>query len=340
MARQWTSSLGNTPRAHRFQLPMATRNTDVSTLHDCPGRWVLTHLRETEQAEASFFILGSLLHEAIERAILMDMDEDWSLSAMHKAIDRELERIQCQPCSGEGWFQGPVDNTDIDECPRCNGTGYAMPTIETSKRGFDTMHEDAERMLKQWFWSVHPDSPKRLETYNEYEWPPRVEVPFTSPPDETCTKYPVWGSIDAVFEHKSTAYVALVDWKSGTSKQRTDDQLHFYQFGIALDYAVGDAWFHHLDKVQKRSIIQEVGPWPGTAVVRQRILATEAIKDSIIEGEYPQFNPSFLCNYCPVQHLCPADGDARNREENGATLRRMLKHARPMVEIDREKEIA
>jgi hypothetical protein len=103
-----------------------------------------------------------------------------------------------------------------------------------------------------------------------------------------------------------------------------------------VDPETTGAWFHHLDKQRKGSIIQGAEPYPGDDAIRQRILSTEAIKDEVVAGKYPKFNPDWYCNWCPVQRVCPADGDYRNREENAANLRRMLKLARPMVEIERE----
>jgi hypothetical protein len=281
---------------------MATRSTDVAMMGQCPGRWVLTNFMEQQQAEASFFILGTQLHESIEVAINLDLDEDQTLRHARAGIERELERI-----------------------------ADAERVIESSKRGFDSMHEDAERMLRNWFKFVHPDSSKRLPIYDEYAWPPRTEVAFILPPQGHS--YPVWGSIDAMFFKGPN--IALADWKSGTSRQRSSDQLHFYEYGLNTLEA-GAAWFHHLDKVQARSIIQHADPYPGDDAVRQRILATEAIKDAICNGEYPQFNPDWYCNYCPVQHHCPVEGDVRNREQNMVNLRRMLQLARPMTEIERE----
>ena len=78
-------------------------------------------------------------------------------------------------------------------------------------------------------------------------------------------------------------------------------------------------------------------------MIRQRILATEAIKDAIVNGEYPKFNPDWYCGYCPVQDVCPADGDFRNREQNAQNLRRMLRLVKPMVQLpekDDEREVA
>jgi hypothetical protein len=272
---------------------------------------------EKEQAEASFFILGTQLHETIEVSIVMDLDLDQALTHVRAGIDRELERVAASDA----------------------------PRIETSKRGFDTMHDDAERMIGQWFWSVHPDSDKRLEIYDEYAWPPSTEHAWMRN-DKHCA-YPVWGSVDAVFHGKESlqqrpgrgAAILIVDWKSGASRQRSSDQLHFYMFGTG--WVDARAAFHHLDKIQKRSIIQMADPYPGDDAVRQRILATEAMKDGILEDGHVPFNPSFLCNYCPVQHVCPADGDPRNRDKNEENLRRVLRLAKPMVEIDQEeREVA
>jgi hypothetical protein len=269
---------------------------------------------EQQQAEASFFILGSALHTAIENAIVFDMDEDWALGGLNATLNREIERV--------------VDAINKND----------VRVIESSKRGFDTMIEDAERMLRNWFKFVHPDSDKRLPIYDGYDWPPRTEVAFMSPAVRAGTAFPVWGSIDAIFYGKEG--VAHVDWKSGASRQRNSDQLHFYAFGMQEGNAEGFAtWFHHLDKVQARSIIQHADPYPGDDAVRARILATEAIKGAICAGEYPQFNADWYCNYCPVQHYCPVEGDVRNRDANAQNLRSMLRLARPMTELP-EREVA
>ena len=314
---------------------MATRSTDVALLQQCPGRWTLTNFYEDSQAEASFFILGSLLHATIEVAINMDLDQDWALQHYGAALDAELERIQCSFCSGIGGFQGPVDNMDIDFCPSCGGTGYAKRIIESSKRGFDTLREDGERMLRNWFRSVHPDSAKRHPIYDDYEWPPKTEVPFLRRATRAGTKYPVWGKIDALFIRRGGVGASaggMVDWKSGTSRQRSDDQLDHYRFGSRW-YV--DAWFHHLDKVRNSAVIQMADPYPGDEVIRQRILETEAAKERIVAGHMPDFNPGFLCNYCPVQQFCPVDGDVRDRPENRRKLESMLCLAKPLESIER-----
>lgn len=303
--------MGSTPRQHRYQIPLATRSTDISTIAQCPGSWALKLFYEKEQAEASYFHLGSQLHETIEVAINMALDLDWALRHLNAGIDRRLEVLTA-----------------------------ASHVLESSQRGVDSMRDDAERMLRQWFKTVHPDSDKRLPIYDEYEWPPSTEVPISRSPEYSKTVYSQWGSVDAVFLHRTEEGVALIDWKSGTSRQKSSDQLHYYMYvgshlgGGILSNRTG--WFHHLDKVQPRSIIQMADPYPGDDVVRQRILATEAVKDSLVKGKYPKFIPSALCNWCSVQQFCPADGDYRNREENARNLRSMLKLARGMETIERE----
>ena len=116
----------------------------------------------------------------------------------------------------------------------------------------------------------------------------------------------------------------------------TQCQIDLYLYGAGLH---GYAWFHHLDKQQARSIIQMADPYPGDDAVRQRILATEAVKDQVVAGSYPKFNPDWYCGYCPVQDVSPADGDVRNREANAEKLRRMLRLAKGMSELP-EREVA
>lgn len=299
--------MGSTPRKHRYQLPLATRSTDVAMMHDCPGRWVLTHFKEADQAEASFFALGSALHEGIEAAVLHDLD-------LEAATDLMLNGLHI-------WISGLPGKR----------------VLESANRGVETILDDARTMLANWFTFTHPDSAKRLDIYDEYEWPPRVEVSFLA---DIGTKYPVWGQVDAIFDKKDSTSIAMVDWKSSRGRQRSSDQLHFYQAGYG--YMEGDlAWFHNVARVQGRSVIQMADPYPGDAHVRQRILATEAIKDSIIEGGYPHFNQSALCNWCTVQDFCPVDGAVQNREQNMVDLRQMLRLARPMIDIDQEeREVA
>lgn len=286
--------MGSTPRAHRFQVPLATRSTDIDSLAQCPGSWLLRLIHEKDQMPASYFILGSQLHESIEVAINLDLDEDWAVRHLTAGLEREIERV------GDG------------------------PVLESSKRGMDTIIEDGQRMLSNWFRFTHPDSPKRHPAYDSLVWPPATEVPF-----QRNDGPPVWGQVDAIFDVKNSERKALVDWKSSSSKQKSSEQLWFYAYGLGLPDA--DAWFHNVDRVQLRAVIQKADPYPGDAHVIERATWAQDTKQRILDSGRVQFEPSFLCNYCPVRSWCPKEGD--NTEANLAALTRAMRLLRPMDEI-------
>lgn len=281
---------------------MSTRNTDIGDIQKCPGAWFLKNIHEEDKQEATYFELGSALHEGIETTIAEDLDQD-------QAVALVVGRI-------EDWIAG------LDHQP-----------LESSTRGVDTILDDGERMMINWFKWVHPDSDKRHPIYDEYHWPPRVEVPFYR--TDTRLAYPVWGSIDAVFTAKSGTDGAfgIADWKSGTSRQRDSNQLHFYMYGSDLD--IGRGWYHHLDRQQKRSVIQEAEPYPGDAVIIRRIQATEQVKDRLLDEQVVQFNPDWWCQWCNVRDHCPKETTAQHPSDAMISLRRSLKLARPMETIER-----
>lgn len=295
--------MGDTIRRHRYQMPMATRNSDIQTLEQCPGKWVLSLIHEKDQTPASYFLLGLQLHESIEVAINLDLDEDWAIRHLTEGLARELERV------GDG------------------------PVLESSKRGLDTIIEDGQRMLSNWFRFVHPDSPKRAPIYNDYAWPPKTEVEWRN----EGVEYPTWGSTDAVFTTHDGKGHAIVDWKSSSTKQRSDDQLHFYRYGLGLPGA--RAWFHNVDRVQLRSVVQEAEPYPGDNAVLLRIKRAEETKERILERRRVEFNPDWWCNFCPVRQHCPKESDYPDRAL--ANLERAVRYLVPITEIEhREKKEA
>ena len=291
--------MGSTARQHRFQVPMATRSTDASVIEQCAGRFVLTLLHEDDQKPASFFALGSSLHDTIEKVCL----ENLSPIEAHEFCHSQLT----------DWIN-TVDHRKV---------------LETSKRGVDTIYEDADRMLTNWFRFCHPDGDKRHDAYKDLAWPPRVETVFTRDGDH---KYPVWGSIDAIFDGLfNPDRKTIVDWKSGTQRTKTDFQLWFYTYGIEFDPLMTEQWFHNLDRVRKNSIVQvPAEPYPGEEAIVKIINETEEIKEAIVAGDMPDFNPDWYCNFCPVQDFCPADGDPRNRDANLDKLESVLHLLRPM----------
>jgi len=296
--------MGSTPRPHRFAIPMATRSTDVATLEQCPGKWMLTQFMETQQAEATYFELGSALHETIEATILDDLDLDTALYTMDIRLD--------------AWIEGLEDS--------------GKRVIETTDKTVDTVKDMADRMMRQWFIDVHPDSDKRLPIYDDYQWPPQVEHEFRR---DVGLKYPIWGSVDAIFQHQNLdAGLAIVDWKSGKGRAK-DFQLHFYEFGLALDVpAVG--WFHQLDRKRKSAKIQMMeDDWPGTNEMLGDIAVAESTKQDLLDG-WVEWNQDWWCNYCTVQEFCPVEG--QDTEANDKAYIRMLSYAKPMTQPYEKKE--
>lgn len=288
--------MGSTPREHQYQIPLPTRSTDVTTLKECPGKYLLQLLHEDEQVPAVYFGLGSACHETIERTILEDLD----LSAALVDVERRIRR----------WME-----TEIP--------GGSLTVLESSTRSLETMHDDASRMIHNWFHFVHPDSDKRLDIYKDYHWPPKVEVPFQNPGDYT------WGSVDALFSlrnnHSPMSHEYLiVDWKSGARVPKSNFQLDFYRKGLQLPEA--RAGYHMLDRVRPNNVFIEAGPYVDIPV-KAGITRAVAEKASMLSQIMPDFNPGWQCGYCTVRPFCPAKGD--NPKKNRRQLRKDLKKMVP-----------
>lgn len=297
--------MGSTPRQHRLQVPLPTRSTDVTVLEQCPGRWALTLFNEDRQAEATFFALGTALHETIEEAILLDLDQGEALDTVEHKLDLWVESLTARE------------------------PGSVLRVIQSSKRNLDTVYADAPRMVENWFNFVHPNGQRRHPIYDGYEWPPKVEKKFVN---KGAGLHGIWGSIDAVFTPKPpTLRAMIVDWKSGTQKQKSSFQLDFYRYGDRRQGA--KAVFHHLDRVRHSAMIQEADEYPGHVAMEDRIRAADELKLDLLDGIMPAFNPDWYCSYCPVQEFCPADGPIENREENGQQLSQLIQWARPLTEI-------
>lgn len=287
-------TMGNTPRTHTLQIPLPIRSTEASA--ECFGRQVLTWVREEDAAPAVFFDLGTLVHEVIEYSI----ERDWTLDDALAFVDQQHEIMH--------------DHLQSNDA------------ISGSVRTLSTLRDDATRMATNWFAHVHPDSDKRHPVYDEYVWPPQTEVRFNGHIDGI----PVWGTIDAIFDHKHTNPPRIVDWKSNRKRPSDSFQLDFYRLGAQIPEA--DAHFHMLDRIRKSSIVVEAEPVAyrrTTSRVRQAL----ANKESVLRGELPEFIPGWYCNYCPVQHICPADGHPDNRLDNKKELVRLLSKVEVLPEI-------
>ncbi len=196
--------MGSTPRQHQLQLPMPARSTEVRA--ECYGQTVLTYVYEDEQMPASYFVLGKLIHDAIEYAIKRDVDLAYMATSWW-----DPARFQ-------------VPEGDI---------------IEGGGRGWDSMFDDYQRFIAQWFHTVHPDSERRHPFYDDYTWPPEVERRYVRGPKSSGTKYGLWGRLDAVFERVEsseadgfgarprTTSAWSMSRRRGYGPARSDISLHF-----------------------------------------------------------------------------------------------------------------
>ena len=152
--------------------------------------------------------------------------------------------------------------------------GQVGPIIETKARPNTVELADiAERHIRQWFDTVPPGAPNRLPVYDDYQWPPRVEI-------------------------------LLVDWKSSVRAQKPL-QLNFYKF--LLDRPNAQAGYHYMDRVRRSNIFQPIGDYPGNAEMLRHVEFTERVKAGINLGQV-SFRTGPLCQVCPVKDGAPSKG--------------------------------
>lgn len=267
-----------------IEVPLHIRSSDINT--DCWLRWWISHLYEEELPEPVWFPLGTSIHSGIEYAI----DEEASLKVATGYAISEYETLKA--AAGGTLMESPVKN---------------------KKRSMATAHDDIKRMMGKWFDHVHPDGDKRIEYFDELEWPPlntertiRVETPSG-----------IWlrTQLDALFQHKTYEFVTpIVDWKSGATAGKAKNlQLWTYQYGGRLEGWIDERQrfpgvFIHVDHLGKKGGVQHVGEYPGDLIIHGQIKQTHMMKKyTILEGPLPA--QDWWCNYCPAKTLCPVEGD-------------------------------
>jgi hypothetical protein len=242
---------------------------------------------------ATYFGLGSALHETIERTITVNLDLDQALADVEKRIGKWLEE---------------ADLTRV---------------IESSVRTIDSMYGDARRMMHNWFNFAHPWSPKRHPVYEEYQWPPATELPFKSHAG-------TWGSVDTLYyPKKDTTPRLIVDWKSGARPPKSDFQLNFYRRGLSEEEA--RAGYHMLDRVRVKSVFLEAAPFTNALPIIANIGRAKTEKERMLAGKMPEFFPGWQCDYCTVRHHCPEKGETPRK--NKKALKKHLKLLTPMDDI-------
>lgn len=265
--------MGTTPRQHEYMIPLHTRASDVTTLTKCVGQWFLAHFYESIRADATYLIIGQAVHQTIETAVSDGLPETWALQNVANTIGTMFDDSQA--------------------------AGRRMISTKTKPADRERLLAAGGLLIRNWYRQVHPGSDERLGIYDDYEWPPRVEVAFHAGD--------VWGTIDAVFDHKDGGGKrAYVDWKTG---QRKSDsyQMHHYVYGSGADPNLTETWFHHLNR--PRATIQYADVYPGHGAVAAVVAAAAALKRSVLaDPAQTVFATSTLCNYCAVQEYCPVEG--------------------------------
>ena len=238
-----------------------------------------------------WWVLGSALHKGIELTIADDLS-----------------------------YQDGLDECFL-EMKMLLHANRKVGTIESSsarrKRSLDTIEEDITRMYTTWWNAVHPDGSERLHWYDDYDWPPRVEYMIDVPDEVKRSGAALFTEVDAIFEGgPEDRPIAIVDWKTGSSKTADHAQLQIYRYGLHMEdrdqenvelwfpHKPGSmvGWFHHLDANR----IQIVDPYLGNTVVQHWLTMTSAYKKAMIEKNTVVATNSFLCqNYNNAQALCP-----------------------------------
>lgn len=301
--------MGATPRRKHDDIPMFTRASDLGV--SCWGQWFLSHYYVEELPDAGFFILGTAIHDAIEGAITQDWDD---ATTYEVALGLAYEAIEKADDEKRG-------------------------VIWSKKRTAKNLDETIELVINNWFLDVHPDSEERHPVYNLYQWPPLVEYPIELP---DAVNYGLFTRPDAIFEHKSGKFHAVVDWKSGATAKSNDIQLWTYRyglnkmgvnqrndasFGLSPKFNVQRGWFHHL-AFRK---LQDIETWPTDEYIEMRIREAEVVK----ENQLFTPRPDWYCDYCRAQSLCPMAGGGLDWDG----MMDDIEASTPMYEAIREEEL-
>ena len=259
--------------------------------------WLIGHLYP--QDEASWFILGSGGHKAIEMAIVYGLSVSDAIDEGMYYADREIKNA--------------------------NAAGREILTAYRSLRTVDTMRADMTQTVKSWFKDVHPDSPDRMPRYDEYTWPPKVEHIILLP---DVGSHGLRTQVDAIFvDGPEREEVAIVDWKTGSSSSAPRAQLDIYHYGGKLEGWMPPeqkftGWFHHTTKGK----LQVIERYIGDAVVASWIRAADLRKAEIAKAEYlPVADNSFRCAKTNTANKnCPVCGPEDTRPEITEVLGRIL----------------
>lgn len=275
--------MSGTSRNHHLEIPLYTRMSDLK--EDCWWRWFLNHVHEDRIEDATYFLLGNVIHHAFEH------------HAQHGTMQAELIEFAV---------------AELDAELAANTTGWRETKARPLDR--DLLAGHATEAIVRFFDEVHPDGEHRMDVYKAYDWPFTTEqIFYVQPKSDDIFKYPVRSEVDAIFHPLKGRVKRIVDWKSGTSSRQPEIQLWGYHWGLNRDPNIDynqysfAGHFHHMLVNKGGGKLQEVMNYPGDRSIERAIATVEYEKEKgrvVPEIAFP-FSPSYLCKVCPHQAICP-----------------------------------
>ena len=256
-------------------LSLHTRSTELRSLtNDCSLRWFLDQtVPETEGPVVSYFTMGTVIHEAIEKMIEADLSLDDAIE------DAQFSFAQALPSNQEIVWSSK--RPDLDSC---------LDAIELC--------------LNNWHRMTHPSSKDRHPLFLPYDWPPSTELYMED------TEHRIFSTADAIFyveaildNFKLVPSTLIVDWKTGMGKKADPLQLWFYFYiGKKQSIIPQDSEFSGVFAHLTHGTLQYAQPYPGDSYMDALLSRARMIK----EGSHFIPEQGWYCNYCPWQEThCP-----------------------------------
>lgn len=269
-----------TPKpTNSIKVPLYSRASDRS-IEECNFRWHAERSGRVEIAAASWFDIGTAMHNVYERGI----QRKWKTVKPYRThAVKEVTTLVSDGLMGS----------------MAAGVNY----LTSKHRPIDDWHLEtlAEELAESFFENVIENPPAWLPDVYSDHWllEHNVRIPSNTPhwdfeAGASTTIDALWGD---------TRNFLLVDWKTGRSRSSDPRQLQFYRYLLELQgweasTSVWGAFFHA--EYGTWQIVEEYNP----DEVEHLIATSQNLKKA-----RPEPRPSWLCDYCPAREICPSWAD-------------------------------
>lgn len=138
------------------------------------------------------------------------------------------------------------------------------------------------------------------ETNSFEPFGPAVELPISVPIGGWAMK----GSVDRVYEHKTSGTLLVVDFKTGARMPEGDLQLGTYAVGMELQYGQRPDWGAYFNPRQnKMSSMYNLASYTVDYIAQMGVSFRRGIQNKVFIP-----HKTNLCNYCPVNRGCATFG--------------------------------